>query len=52
MLQLTAEECRGSAGRELPLALTFWVCVYMSVCSSFVSIDPRRVESGDGAVAG
>lgn len=33
-----------------PLALLLRLC--LSACSSCVSIDPRCVESGDGAVTG
>lgn len=40
-------ECQGLAGCELSIA----VCLWLSLCSSCVSIDPRRVESGDGTVA-
>lgn len=42
----TSEECQGPAGCEFPL------CLCMAMCPSCVSIDPWRVESGDGAVAG
>lgn len=44
-----AEECQGPMRFDLSLAVCLSLCV--SVCSSRVSIDPRRVESGDGAVA-
>lgn len=41
----TAEECQGPARRNFP-------CMYVSMCSSCVSTDARRVEGGDGAAAG
>lgn len=50
VLPLTAPLLRNVEGQHVGGEFSFCVCV--SMCSSCVSIAPRHVESGDGAVAG
>lgn len=56
MPQLTAPLLRNVKGQQSASSLYcsvpfVYVCVQLLICSSCVSIDPRHVESGDGAVA-